>query len=221
MGFISSKKALAVAAAAGVSVMATVVIPRTFGAGGFSATTTNAGNAFSAGTLTMKNSNGTGECLTGTVSASCGVLISASNIEPGASGNNTVTITNSGSLPATLSLGSVVTHATASPAPAGTGSGDLSGELTLKITEVSYTPSGGSAVADGVVLYNSSFSGVPGSVALCGTGGYSGGVCTTGHTQWPAGEAHLFKFEWTLPGSADNTYQGTSANLDATWTAIQ
>jgi spore coat-associated protein N len=58
----------------------------------FTATTQNPGNAFTTGTLQMTNSNDKA------------AIFSATNLKPGDTVNGTVTITNSGSLPAKYTL---------------------------------------------------------------------------------------------------------------------
>src|ERR1044072_9811130 len=91
MAIIKSRMALAVAAAAGASLVATVVIPRTLGF--FDATTSNPGNGAASGTLAMTNDR------------SDNLVVSVgSDMKPGDVACRLVTITNSGSLPAQVEL---------------------------------------------------------------------------------------------------------------------
>jgi len=105
-----------VAVSGAAAIGALVVTPGTFG--GFTSASSNPGNSVTAGTLTMTNS-----------AANAAVVTAASapskdNMQPGDSATGSVTITNSGSLPAdmTVSVASVV-----SSFPAGT--------VNLKINE--------------------------------------------------------------------------------------
>jgi len=85
---------LAVGGAAAVTALA--VTPGTFG--GFTSTTDNPNNSVQAGTLTMSNSAAGSAVVTETSPVNKG------NMKPGDSVSGSVTITNSGSLPADLTL---------------------------------------------------------------------------------------------------------------------
>ena len=72
----------------------------------FTATTVNPANAFATGTLTMTNSSNLGAC-SGVTAAPCGAISitgNAGSMVPGDIVSGTVTITNSGGLPATMTL---------------------------------------------------------------------------------------------------------------------
>ena len=85
---------VAVAGAAAFAALA--VTPGTFG--GFTSTTSNPGNSVQAGTLTMSNSAG-GSAVVSAVSAP-----TKGNMQPGDSASGSVTVTNSGTLPADMKL---------------------------------------------------------------------------------------------------------------------
>ena len=85
---------VAVAGAAAVAALA--MTPGTFG--GFTATSTNPGNSVTAGTLTMANSAADAAVVTATTG------LALDNMQPGDTASGTVTITNSGTLPADLTL---------------------------------------------------------------------------------------------------------------------
>ena len=98
---------VAVGGAAALSVLA--ITPGTFG--GFTSATANPGNSVHAGTLTMTNS-ATGAAVVTTTTG-----LALNNMKPGDTASGSVTITNSGSLPADLSL---TIDATANSFPANT-----------------------------------------------------------------------------------------------------
>jgi hypothetical protein len=85
---------VAVGGAAAVSALA--LTPGTFG--GFTSTTTNPGNSVQAGTLTMTNSAAGAAVVTATDG------LALDNLQPGDSATGSVTIENSGTLPADLKL---------------------------------------------------------------------------------------------------------------------
>lgn len=106
----------------------------------FTASSANPSNTFSAGTLTMSNSDS-------------GAIVSASNMRPGDSQSGTVDITNTGSLSGTFTLAeSNVTGAT------------LAGQLDLKVVDCG-SLGGTPDCASGSTLYNGKFDSLP-STAL-------------------------------------------------------
>jgi hypothetical protein len=207
---------LAITTVAAVIAAGSIALPATFGA--FTAQTQNPNNTFTAGTLTMSNSR------QGTY------IISGSNIAPGDSGTLTVTVTNTGSLSATmslaeswssgwssfgecsngnaatgtncsdLSLGQAYTNGDSSP-----GINDTTGSLGLQL-KIDDVTNGGP-----VGIYNGGFSGV-GSRSLPGS---------ALNGKWAPGEVRIYRFSWDLPVNADNTYQGTKASADFSFNAVQ
>jgi hypothetical protein len=209
---------LAITTVAAVIAAGSIALPATFGA--FTAQTQNPNNTFTAGTLTMSNSR------------QGAYIISGSNIAPGDSGTFTVTVTNTGSLSATMSLAESLSSGWSSygrcadnnPAPE-LGCSDLSyGQayspngindtapplgLQLKIDDVT----NGSPVG----IYNGTFA-PNGSVTGVGTRSLAGSAAGG---KWAPGEARKFQFSWDLPINADNTYQGTKASADFSFNAVQ
>jgi hypothetical protein len=157
----------------------------------FNYKTTNAANVFAAGTLIHSNSAGTGAILT------------VSNMKPGDSVAtdvaHQVTITNTGTLPATIS----VDKGTITDTP-GTNGGALSAVLKLKIEDVTGTA---------VTKYD----------------GLLSAFTSTSFGVFNASDVKKYKFTvyWLdggTPGSnttGDNLYQGSSMSVPFTWTSVQ
>ena len=122
--------AAVVAVGGAAALTALSVTPGTFG--GFTSATSNPNNSVQAGTLTMTNSAAGAAVVTETSP------VNKNNMQPGDSVSGTVTITNSGSLPADLSL-SISNAANSFP----------SGAVTLNIAE------GASTVYSGTVANTS------------------------------------------------------------------
>ena len=181
LGATRTRVTVVLALAALVTVFSTLVLPGTLGT--FTASTNNLTNSFSAGTRTMADTAGAN-----------GVIVAMNNMEPGDSNSGTVTITNTGSLPASVVLSqSAVTHTTP-----GTGTGNLAHELQLTITDQ----------GSGATVYSGPFDGLSATTLAPSSG-----------SQWAAGEAHTYQFTVTLPSEADNSYQATTASADFNWTA--
>ena len=101
----------------------------------FTASSPNASNAFSAGTLTMTNT-------------ASGAIVTMNNMRPGDSQSGTVDIANSGSLSGTFSLGEAnVTGAT------------LAGQLDLSVVDCGDVTSANCAA--GTSLYSGKFDSLP------------------------------------------------------------
>jgi Camelysin metallo-endopeptidase len=211
MSILKSKMTLAVAAAAGVSLVATVVIPRTLGF--FDATTSNAGNSFSSGTLTMSNDHN-------------GLVVTvSSNMKPGDVACGRVTIKNTGSLPAQveLSQSSVV----------GGGAASFGRALQMNIVQDGSFSSGCTLAAGGTSIYNSSFDSLP-ITPLTGNGTAGTGEAAG---DWNAAEQHAYAIVVTFPNSgsatppafpatpnptnSDNAYQNKSASATLNWYSTQ
>jgi len=212
MGIIKSKMALAVAAAAGVSLVATVVIPRTLGF--FDASTSNPGNSLSSGTLTMTNSKN-GHL----------ILSVSSNMKPGDVACGSVTITNSGSLPGQVELSesNVV----------GGGAASFGRDLQMNIVQGGSFSSGCTLAAGGSSVYNSSFDSLP-ITKLTGNGTAGTGEAAG---DWNSTEAHTFAVVVSFPNSgnatppafpatpqptnSDNQYQNQTASAELDWYSTQ
>jgi spore coat-associated protein N len=127
---------VALGGAAAASALA--ITPGTFG--GFTSATSNPGNSVQSGTLTMTNS------ATGAAVVTATTPVNKDNMQPGDSVTGSVTITNSGSLPATMSL--AISHAV---------NGFPAGSLALAVKEGSTT------------LYSGAVANSSAAIALGGT----------------------------------------------------
>ena len=222
MGLIKGKGRLplAVVAAASIAVVGAVVIPRTLGF--FDASTTNPGNSIAAGTLAMTNSDSGSHVFT---------VLSTPNggFKPGDTECNSVTITNSGTLPAQVEL----TEANASTTKNGN-TGDLKHALQMSINQGGTLDTTTCGVTGGTSVYSGAFDSLsPNPVKL--TGNATAGTGTASG-DWKATEAHTFVFVITFPGTGtapalpsaqptsanvDNAFQGESASADLNWYSTQ
>jgi predicted ribosomally synthesized peptide with SipW-like signal peptide/uncharacterized repeat protein (TIGR01451 family) len=153
------------------------------------AQTTNPGNQVTAGTLTMSNNkNG------------AAVFTAAPNAKPGDTGSNTVTITNTGSVPMSVTLTQDQLAGTA-----------IESSLELQIYDAQrnwcYWPldaSGSCGANWGAWNASATFTNfaIPNS---------SGGA------QWAAAEAHTFTVSWRLLTSSPNTDQGQTGSFRLAW----
>lgn len=221
MGWIKGKGRLplAVAAAASIAVVGAVVIPRTLGF--FDASTTNPGNSIQAGTLKMTNSDAGTHVFTVASTPNGGM-------KPGDTECNSVTISNSGTLPAQVE----VTEANAATTANGN-SGDLKHALQMAVYQGGTLNTTTCAVTGGTSIYSGAFDSLtPNPMKL--TGNATAGTGTAAG-DWNASEAHTFNFVITFPGTggapalpsaqpalnADNVYQGESASADFNWYSTQ
>jgi hypothetical protein len=170
----------------------------------FTATTTNPGNAFAAGTVTLTDND------------SGATMFSPSNLKPGESYSSCITVTYSGSLPSLVKLyGST---------PGGTG---LGAYVDLTITRgtisagsfgdcTSFTPDSTDYLGDGAgVLYKDTLANFPTSIGSAVDDLHAASVPEA----WTTSEAHAYKFTATLRD--DNNAQGlTATNEDFTWQAV-
>lgn len=151
----------------------------------FSSTTGNTISAVTAGTLKHTNSKADA------------AIFSLTNIKPGDTVNGTVTLTNTGSLPANFSLteSSSVNQFGNKAAPNAAVS-----NLSLSITET----------GSGATVYNGNFGDlVDGTPVALGT------------LAWAPAEARTYKFSVTLDQNAPNTDQGKTASAVYTWNSVQ
>ncbi len=209
--FLSSQGVLLGAAAL---VLASSAIVGSGTLAGFQATTTNAGNTFSAGILRITNvsgANGTGTDCTadaggtaGVLSGTCKQLINASLRVPGDATSQTVTITNVGTVNGLLSL-SMGTQSSGNAAPPSTTGGvpacgdaaGYPGKLLIDIKQGTNT-----------VLAQTALSGVSGSIPL------------SSNTFTP-GQSATYTVDLVFDSTAGNTYQNCTAAFPLTWTMDQ
>jgi hypothetical protein len=159
----------------------------------FTAQSANPSNTFSAGTLSMSNSN------------EGAAILTASNLRPGDSATpGIVDIANSGSLSGafTLTRGTPVDSDSTNP---------LSGKLDVIVDDCG-TFSGSTAPTcgdgDDVNKY-------AGTLAQMGTTGH----LISGLGSFAANEKHRYRFRVTLDSTADNNYQGDNSTVAFTWNA--
>lgn len=212
MGILKSKMTLAVAAAAGVSLVATVVIPRTLGF--FDASTSNPGNSFTSGTLTMSNDHD------GNL-----VLSVASGMKPGDVACGRVTIANTGSLPAQVEL--------SESAVTGGGASSFGRYLQMSIVQDGNFSSGCTPDGNGTSVYSGAFDSLP-ITNLTGNGTAGTGEAAG---NWNASESHAYAIVVSFPNSgsatppafpatpqptnSDNAYQNKSASATLDWYSTQ
>ena len=165
----------------------------------FSGTTSNSGNSFAAGTVSISDND------------SGGTMLSLTNALPGASTTGCIKVSYSGSLSADVKLW-------------GTVSGALGPYLTLKVTRgtdtgtfptCSFTADTRDYIGQGAgVIYNGNLSSYPSSYAA----GLTDPENATGGTEsWTNPETHAYKLEVTLQN--DSAAQGQSATASFTWEA--
>jgi hypothetical protein len=189
----------------------------------FTASTTNAGNTFSTGTLTMRNVAGAAvagaDCATDTYNGNCATLFTLSNLKPGAvDSTNTVTLTYTG----TLTTGTFGVYAANYTAKDATSNVTLcttatpSDKVNLQIkqgTTIIYPTSGaGYGTLDGFASTYASGSPLSLKGGTNGTG--SAGV-------WATNDNSVFTINLNLDTTAGNPYQGCVSKVDLVWAAAQ
>jgi hypothetical protein len=179
-----------------IGVVGTVAGVGTFSA--FSSTTSNDGNLFAAGTVTLADND------------SGSALYNVTNAKPGDSAQSCITVTYTGSLSANVRLytGSTI--------------GSLGSHLTLTVTPGTGTVSFGSSCANftadsGGAIYNGTLSNFASTYS-----NFSGGLAlknSGGSTTWSQNDAVVYKFQISL-SSGDTTGQGlTTGSHSFTWEA--
>lgn len=164
----------------------------------FSATTSNPGNTWASGTLTLTNdAKGT-------------ALFNATNIKPGDTGKKCITVSTTSSVASTLML-----YATNFSA----GTNNLGDRINLTVTGGSFpgTPPAAGDCSDfvpGKVVASS----VPLSTLATTSTSYASGLDSFA---LEAGKSRTYKIEWAFVSAGstilDNTYQGDTASIGLTW----
>lgn len=149
---------------------------------------TNPGSGVTAGTLTMSNDK------------SAAAVFTATNVKPGDTGSDTVTVGNTGSIPMTVSLTQDTISATGIEA-------SLRVSLYDAGRDYCYFPDNdpGPCVAYGA------WSGI-GTQAIANA---SGGA------QWAASESHTFTVSWQLLSTSPNADQGKTGSFRLVWDGVQ
>ena len=167
----------------------------------FSATTDNAGNTFSAGTVTLADNDA------GTA------MLSLSNAKPGNTDTGCITVTYTGSLPSTVRLYGTTT---------GTG---LDQYLDLKITRGSFSSPPAFDSCTGFTADATNYIGAGAGVIYNGTlqgyaDNYTAGLVdpTAGTPEsWTNPESHVYQIQVTLQNN--DLAQGKNASQTFTWEA--
>jgi hypothetical protein len=161
----------------------------------FSATTNNAANNWTSGTVALADDDASA------------AMFTATNLKPGATGSKCITVTSSGSLPSIVRLygaGSATTK-------------DLNTFLNVTVTAgnggsfgscTGFTPLG-----TGANVYTGTLAGFASAATDYATG--LGSWTTTGGSN----ETRSYKIDYTLVSSAPNSAQGGSASIGFTWEA--
>ncbi len=157
----------------------------------WTAQTTNPGNTVTAGTLTMSNDK------------NAAAVFTATNVVPGATGSDTVTVTNTGSIPMTVQL----TQDTLSASGI---------EASLRVSVHDDTRNW--------CVYPSNTAGAcltRGAWDATGTLANFPLPATDGSAQWPAGQVHTFTLSWELVASSPNSDQGKTGSFRLVWDGLQ
>jgi hypothetical protein len=189
----------------------------------FTAQTTNDGNTFSTGTLTMTNVAGSvvagANCGTDTYNGDCATLFNLSSLKPGAADNtNTVTLTYTGSL-TTGSFGVYAANYVAKDASSNatlcttaTPSDKVNFQIKQGATIIYPTAGVGyGTLADFATTYPS---GTPLSLKGGTNGSGAAGV-------WATNDNSVFTIAVNLDTTAGNPYQGCVSKVDLVWSAAQ
>jgi hypothetical protein len=182
--------ALTIAGAAAATAVAAT--PGTFG--GFTASATNPGNSITAGTVKMSDD------VSGALSFSNATLtapISSTNLEPTKSVSGLVTITNSGTLPASVTLAISNVHIS-DPSGAAIPAGDWTVQVSDDLSN---------AVIANASLANISAVNLPASPPASPA------------TTWAAGESHKYTITVSLNGG--NEVQGSNVSFELDWASSQ
>lgn len=175
------------------ALVASGVVVSTASYSAFSATTVNPTSNWTAGSVALTDDDNNT------------ALFTATNLKPGSTGANCITVTSTGSLPSTVKL-----YGTNAAATKG-----LDGQITLAVEQGTGggfgSCSGFTPAATGGSLYNGLLSGFTASNFATGLGTWA----PTG----TASESRVYRFTYTVSSTAPNTAQGGTAALGFTWEA--
>jgi spore coat-associated protein N len=156
----------------------------------FTARAANPANTFTAGTLSIDNSQGNG--------AAASAILSAAAMKPGDTAPGIVDIQNTGSVAGRFTL---------KTSSAQDSNPSILGQLDIKIEDCGAYPSDGSVPACGS------------GRTLTATGAKVKTIGTIDLGSFAASEKHRYKFYVTLPSDTDDTYQGKSGSISFDWDA--
>lgn len=155
----------------------------------FNASSANANNTFSAGTMKMTNTPNLAN-------------FSASNIKPGdPATTGTVMIKNDGSLDGAFTLAKTIT----SDVNAAYSGSLISTELNLVVTDCGVALAAAADPVCGDGSDSNVYTGKLGAMPTRNLGTIAGG------------SRHLYQFSVALPSTTDNTFQGASTTVDFAW----
>jgi spore coat-associated protein N len=153
----------------------------------------------SGASFTAQSANPSNTFTAGTLSMtnSAGAILNATNLKPGATDSGTVDIANTGSVSGDFSV------RTSSPSDS---TPSLLGLLDLKILDCGvFSGTTAPDCSTPATKYTGKISAIPASIDL---GSFAGGV------------KHRYRFEVTMPSSADDQYQGKTASISFNWNAV-
>jgi uncharacterized repeat protein (TIGR01451 family)/predicted ribosomally synthesized peptide with SipW-like signal peptide len=193
----------------GIGVIGAIVGAGTMGtASKFTASVVNSGNQFTAGTLKMDNS-GSSSC-TGVVASACSTLSLTSNagMSPGDVATGTVTVKNSGTVPATMTMKA-----------SNVSSSGLESSLNFTVfdgaTSTCLYGSGCTATCSslsGVSSVTSSFANISATPV--------NGSTRSDH-RWEPSESHTFTVCVEVISTATSAVQNLTASIDFIWAGVQ
>jgi len=166
----------------------------------FSATTDNANDAWSTGSLALTN-NGGGTVFSGTTSA----LFTEGNLKPGDTGAKCITVQSGGTLAGTLKMYRGTVSGTNSAALAAVIDVTVDAVAVGSATNVQANCSGYTGGTSGAV-FSGTLNGMPSTYAA------ASGTAVAAGTQRVA-----YRIGWTINSGASNSVQGSSAQASLIW----
>jgi hypothetical protein len=176
----------------GVAIVGTGAFVMTSSYSSFTSATSNGANSWTAGSVKLTDDDG-----------GSGVLFNASNLKPGSTGSNCITVTSDGSLPALVKL-----YAT------GASDNGLSAYVNLQIdvgTGGGFGSCGAFAAGQNVFT---------GTLSTFGAAtGYTNGIDGKWTTSGSANESKVYRITYTLSPSAPDAAQSKTSSATLTWEA--
>jgi hypothetical protein len=184
---------LSTLAAAGIAVVGSGAFVMSASYSSFSSQTSNSSNNWTSGSVKLTDDD-----------SNAALFTTASNMKPGASGQNCITVTSTGSLPSVVKLWGAVTSTGLAPyvnLQIETGTGGGFGSCT------GFTPATPTSSVFNNTLNNLG--------ATSYANAYSANWTTTG----AASESKVFRVTWTLDPNTPDAAQGKNATVALTWEA--
>lgn len=212
----------------GLGVVGSLVSVGTFAS--FTATATNTGNSFAAGTLQIT----TGSCskVSSGPNPCTGASVTATNMKPGGTtATGTVLVKNDGSLPGTYTL--TLNNVTETPGTCGIGANTTCVGLGAGANPIMISVQGDNNGSAGAAYCVFGKGGATPASGVCdtladattadnfATFGPSAVPGASAAAQWAAAESHTFTVSVYLPTAATNIYQGGAVSFDLVWNAAQ